>query len=234
MTNTSLSVKKYMKFLILSSFLASCSAKRAGLGDLGALQTGDLVFLDLNCGDICDAIEAVTLEQFGVAGPRLSHVGIVERIGSQVFVLESWPPQGVQATPLKDFLARVSGGANQRSGFYVGRLKPETRSAGETAVQKIRSQIGKPYDDHFVWTPQSFYCSELVTFGFASEGSNLLGQFDPIFMPRPMYFGKDRSKELKAWEDYYKKMNQEVPHQELGVSPLGIYLEGKRRLFVQD
>jgi hypothetical protein len=234
MTNTSLSVKKYLIFLILSSFLAACSAKRAGLDDFRALQTGDLVFLDLDCGDICDAIESVTLEQFSVNGPRLSHVGIVERIENEIFVLESWPPKGVQSTPLKDFLARVSGGLNQPSGVYLGKLRPEARSAGQSAIVRIRNQIGKPYDDRFVWTPKSFYCSELVTFGFASEGSRVLGQFDPLFMPRPMYFGESRSKALKTWEDYYQKMKEDVPHGELGVSPLGIYLEGKQRLFVKD
>lgn len=234
MTNTSLSVKKYLIFLILSSLLAACSTKRTGLDDFKALQSGDLLFLDLSCGDICDAIESVTLEQFAVDGPRLSHVGIVERIGNEIFVLESWPPKGVQSTPLRDFLSRVSGGLNQAAGVYVGRLKPEWRSTGQAAVTRIRTQIGKPYDDRFVWTPNSFYCSELVTFGFASEGSKLLGQFDPFFMPRPMYFGAAQSKALRTWEDYYETLKEDVPHQKLGVSPLGIYLEGKNRLFVKD
>jgi hypothetical protein len=234
MTNTSLSVKKYLIFLILSSFLAACSAKRTGLDDFRALQTGDLVFLDLNCGDICDAIESVTVEQFAVDGPRLSHVGIVERFGDEIFILESWPPKGVQSTALSDFLARVSGGLNQPSGVYLGKLKPEFRSAGQSAVARIRTQIGKPYDDRFVWTPKSFYCSELVTFGFASEGTSTLGQFDPLFMPRPMYFGRPQSQALKTWADYYQNLKEEVPHQKLGVSPLGIYLEGKNRLFVKD
>jgi len=40
------------------------------------LQPGDLLFQDLDCGPLCDAIEKVTT---GYQGANFSHVGIVAR-----------------------------------------------------------------------------------------------------------------------------------------------------------
>ncbi|MEZ4818920.1 MAG: hypothetical protein R3A45_03115 [Bdellovibrionota bacterium] len=40
------------------------------------LQNGDLIFLNLSCGELCDAIEDITLRQFKTNGPELSHVGM--------------------------------------------------------------------------------------------------------------------------------------------------------------
>ena len=234
MTNTTWPLKKHLKFLILGLISTACSLKQGPLDELSTLETGDLLFLDLDCGEICDAIETVTLEQFQVQGPRLSHVGIVERRPEGIFLWEAWPPKGVQLTPLKDFVSRSSGHLNQPSGVYVGRLRPEARSLGQTAVERIQKQRGKGYDNRFDWKTNEFYCSELVSFGFGGQGGSLLGQLDPLFMPRPMYFGASRSTSLKAWEKYYQDLKVDVPHQNLGVSPLGIYLEGKKKIFVTD
>jgi len=212
---------------LLATFcFASCAAhKNTYISQLPPLSTGDLIFLDLDCGDLCDSIENVTLEQFEVSGPRLSHLGIVEVIDGIPSVLEAWSKGGVREVTMESFLGRVNGALNSPEGFYVGRLKPEYRSMGQEAVKRIRVQLGKPYDDVFNWAHDRFYCSELVSFGFAGM---------EVFKPRPMFFGKRKSKELKRWESYYQDLGVPVPDRELGISPLGIYLEGQKRLFLKN
>lgn len=195
------------------------------MSQLPKLETGDLIFLDLDCGAICNAIENVTIEQFGVKGPRLSHLGIVSVEGKDVQILEAWPQVGVRQVDLESFLGRVNGALKSPEGFYLGRLKPEYRSMGIEAVKRIKTQLGKPYDDSFGWKSDRFYCSELVSFGFSGM---------EVFKPRPMFFGKRHSGDLKEWESYYQDLGMPVPQGELGISPLGIYLEGRKRLFLKD
>ena len=38
------------------------------------IKSGDLLFLDMDCGEFCDAVEKVT---FGVNGAKFSHIGLV-------------------------------------------------------------------------------------------------------------------------------------------------------------
>ncbi len=213
----------------IGSMAISCGLKRPlqpKTAGLPSLETGDLIFLDLDCGELCDAIETVTLEQFDVKGPRLSHVGIIEKVGNEVFVLEAWTRGGVQTVSLEHFLNRVSGGLNQANGFYLGRLKPAHRAIGVAAVDRIRKFLGWPYDDSFEWDPTRFYCSELVSIGFSSGGN--------FFRPLPMFFGSPQSASYSTWKSYYRDIGQPLPQASPGVSPLGIYLEGKRRLFVPE
>lgn len=50
------------------------------------LHPGDLLFQDLDCGPLCDAIEAVTE---GAGGRDFSHVGIVAAFGDTLAVVEA-------------------------------------------------------------------------------------------------------------------------------------------------
>src|SRR3989338_9004484 len=60
------------------------------------IETGDLIFLDWDCGPLCEAIKAVTNAQFETHGPHLSHVGIIEKdAAGKIFVLEALPRWGV-------------------------------------------------------------------------------------------------------------------------------------------
>lgn len=236
--NRSLSFLKSLLILTASlACLISCvpkAAYEAKIENLPPLQTGDLVFLDLDCGALCDAIESVTLEQFKVSGPRLSHIGVVEKINEDIFVLEAWPRGGVQTVSLETFLSRVRAGRNEEGGYYLGRLRPEYRSIGEAAVARIQTMLDRPYDDEFNWETDRFYCSELISFGFSQAGRPLLNKSQSLFSPVPMYFGKNDSPTHSTWEEYYRDLGKDIPAREPGLSPLGIYLEGKRRLFISE
>lgn len=192
------------------------------------LNSGDFVFLDLDCGEICDAIENVTLEQFKVSGPRLSHVGLIDRDSSgELFVLEAWPVGGVHRLKLSEFLGRVTGAENEPGGYYFGRVHPAFRSKAVKALNVVKAEIGKPYDNIFSLGSDSFYCSELVWFGWRKVKKDL-------FSLRPMFFGEPDSKDYETWKLYYEKLNLRVPSGDFGLSPLGIYLSAKKTVFTQN
>lgn len=203
------------------------SAETAVLDDI---HSGDLIFLDLDCGDICDAIEDATKEQFQVSGPRLSHVGVLEVIesesGREMYVYEAWPGGGVVRTPLIEVLKRVKAGENQENGFYIGRFKDEFRELAFSSLPKIQLLLKAAYDDVFLMDNGRYYCSELVYAGFPSSDHE-----SPVFRLHPMMFGSPGSKTRKTWEAYYSKLNQKIPDGELGLSPLSIYLEGREIFF---
>ncbi len=54
--------------------------------NLETLQEGDLLFQNLNCGELCDAIEAVTE---GVNGKDFSHCAMVVKINDSLKVVEA-------------------------------------------------------------------------------------------------------------------------------------------------
>lgn len=191
-------------------------------GALPAVDSGDLVFLDLDCGALCDAMADTTSEQFGVAGPRLSHVGIVEVDGGTPFVWEAWPGRGVTRVPLRVFLSRVQAGEGAPGGYYLGRLRDGSRRLGEEALSRVRRLSGLPYDGAFSWESPGMYCSKLISAAFGDPS---------LFSPRPMYFGREGSAARETWRAYFDARGMAIPDGQPGVSPLGLYLEGSRRLF---
>src|SRR5690606_14194498 len=65
-------------------------------------HTGDLLFQDMDCGALCDAIENVTP---AVNGKHFSHVGMVYVVQDSVWVIEAIG-KDVHLTPLAEFLNR--------------------------------------------------------------------------------------------------------------------------------
>jgi hypothetical protein len=66
----------HLKFLLVLLFLTSTlSAQKS---DYGALKNGDILFQDLDCGGLCDAIEQMT-QSYG--GRYFSHIGLVSKVG---------------------------------------------------------------------------------------------------------------------------------------------------------
>lgn len=188
------------------------------------LETGDLIFLDLDCGELCDAIETVTLEQFEVSEPRLSHMGVVLREDGQMNIIEAWPDGGVQKTPVTKFLARVKGGENQINGYYIGHFKNEFRDEAARAANAAKQFLGRSYDDEFLTTNDKYYCSELIAEAFNKADS-------PWFKYRGMYFGNSSSPAYSIWKKYFDEKKLPIPTNKLGISPLGIYLAGRAMYF---
>jgi hypothetical protein len=190
------------------------------------LQPGDLVFLDLDCGELCDAIEEVTEDQFGVLGPSLSHVGLVEeKRAGKILILEAWPADaagkgGIRRTTLGEFLSRGRP--------WLGRMPASRRALAMTAAKAAGALVGTPYDDEFLFDNGKLYCSELVYLAYRQANGG-----KEVFVPSPMRFGVLGSKARLTWQRYFNALGREVPEGKAGVSPLGLYLQIHRNRFSQ-
>jgi len=175
------------------------------------IESGDLLFQDLDCGPLCDAIEDVTQ---GVDGARLSHVGIafVDQ-QNQTFVIEAYGSQVVQ-TPIDIFLSRTKD-SNGNPKVIVGRIKDQYKDLINPALQCTKSLIGKPYDNIFKIDSNNFYCSELVFYSYMMANSG-----KPLFLLLPMTFKDVNSSQFNdAWVEYYKNLKHAIPEGEPGINP---------------
>lgn len=175
-------------------------------------KTGDLIFQDLDCGGLCDAIEDVTQ---GYKEYRFSHVGLVYEHNDSLFAIESIG-QGVKLTYLPVFL--------QRTNINVpARLKAEFQPLIAKAIEFSIAQLGKPYDDEFIYDNVKYYCSELLYDAFKYANNN-----EPFFELQPMTFKKPGTDSyFPVWEEYYGKLKMEIPEGELGCNPGGLSRSGK-------
>ncbi|MFH1018586.1 MAG: YiiX/YebB-like N1pC/P60 family cysteine hydrolase [Pseudomonadota bacterium] len=212
-------------FFLLIGFLAlaACVPQPPPGVAKPTVENADLIFLDLNCGDLCDAIADVTRRQFGVKGPALSHVGILSKEDGRWFVYEAW--EGVQRTPLETVLARVQKFPHADDRWRVGHVQGLSNEARERVIAAARTHLGAPYDEDFIRNNGKYYCSELVADSFAEA---LPGR--SFFSYRPMYYGAPKDPEDRAWKiwkGYFAKRHATVPAGQPGLSPLGIYLSGR-------
>lgn len=181
------------------------------------LQSGDLLFQNLDCGGMCDAIEAVTE---GYQGLDFSHVGIVEVRADSVFVIEAIGTE-VQRIPLARFSNR------NKNQIWVGRLKAAPADVGKRVVQYASAQLGKPYDAVFEMKPDRFYCSELV---YEAYRSAYRGK--AVFSLQPMTFKEPGKKTFfPVWEAYYRELGVEIPEGQPGINPGGISRSARLQLF---
>lgn len=170
------------------------------------IAAGDLLFQDLNCGPMCDAIAEVTE---GHDGHRFSHVAIaldekqaIEAIGKEVSVVR-----------ISDFLKR-SKDQSDRPKVAVGKLdlsKNEREKILRSAVEKLLT----PYDIYFDLGNDKLYCSELVYFTYEKGVPE-----KPIFKLNKMTFKKkNQDVFFPVWEKYFAKLNTPIPEGDLGINP---------------
>jgi hypothetical protein len=197
------------KFLLF--LLCWCSLASADVFDKFQLESGDLLFQDLNCGKFCDGINSVT---YGYNKSYVSHVAMVIVGGeSHPQVIEALS-DGVVTTPLKVFLNRSLDGDNQPR-VMVGRLKPQYYNLILPAINAARSELGKPYNSSFIpASGKSFYCSELIADSFQKVNHN-----QEFFHSYPMNFNDAHGKTLQLWYDYYRELNTPIPQGALGTNP---------------
>ena len=170
-------------------------------------EAGDLLFQDLDCGPLCDAIETVT---HGAKGADFSHVGVVSAaVGNEVWVTEA-VSAGVKRTPLSEFLSR-SRDANGLPKVVVGRLKPAYRGQIAASLRRLSGYLGRPYDAVYQLGDVSYYCAELVEEAFG------------LFPAQPMTFRDPASGQtFPAWADHYRALGVAVPEGMPGLNPGGL------------
>ena len=178
------------------------------------LEPGDLLFQDLDCGEMCDAIEKVTT---GYKSANFSHVGIASKNADGAIVVIEAVSTGVKVTDLQAFLNRSSDDAGKPK-VVVGRLKKRYRNLIAPAIEASLALKGKPYDKVFAIDNDAYYCSELVYEAFSkANGGN------PVFKLKPMTFNDPDTEELfSVWKDYYADLNAPVPQGRPGLNPGGI------------
>lgn len=180
------------------------------------LQTGDLIFQDLDCGPMCDAIEEVTQ---GYNGLHFSHVGLVSREGGRVYMIEA-VGAGVRRLPLDSFLQRTS------KPMYVGRINKQYASLAPGAVAFALQQFGKAYDDAFIYGNDKYYCSELIYDAFKHANHD-----QPFFTLEPMTFKQPGSDVYyPVWIDYYQALQQPIPEGAPGCNPGGLSRSDKLKI----
>ena len=184
--------------------------------DRQSLKNGDIIFQDLDCGPMCDAIEAVTN---GYEGLDFSHMGMVYLRNDSVLIIESIG-KGVILTPLDQFLKRT---ANKH---LVARLKPKYTSLIPQALGYSLLCMGMPYDDDFLYDNGKYYCSELIydAFKHANGGK-------PFFKLYPMTYKEPGTGNFyPVWENHFKKLQMDIPEGLPGCNPGGLSQSDKIRV----
>jgi hypothetical protein len=175
-----------------------------------APRNGDLLFQDMDCGPLCDAIEKVT---DGVGGLDFSHMGLVYVTENDAaFVIEAINGS-VLMTPLEQFVNR-SRDAKENPKVIVARVPDSLVDVSHRAVAIARSQLGMPYDDAFLPNNNRWYCSELVAFAFNKAAGKTL------FANAPMTFkDPETGMFMPAWVDYFRELDKRIPEGQPGCNP---------------
>lgn len=175
-------------------------------------QEGDLLFQDIDCGPLCDAIEEVTE---GIDGAKFSHIGLVINQSGEFYVLEAISA-GVVLTSLEDFLRR-SLDNNGNPKVIIGRLKKQFQYLVPDAIAYALNYEGAVYDTVFSMTNDAWYCSELIYQSFKSASKS------EFFELAPMTFKSSTTDStFYAWQQYYDAMGVKIPESEPGINPGGI------------
>jgi hypothetical protein len=177
------------------------------------LKQGDLLFQNLDCGPLCDAIEQVT---YGKDGLKFSHIGLVVIKQDSIYVIEAIG-KNVVLTPYKKFKSRTP------NPLYLGRLNEPYQPLIDSAIGFAMQQLGLPYDEPFLYNNNKYYCSELIYDAFKASNQNR-----PFFELEPMTFKQPNSTTFfKTWVDYYKTLGIAIPEGEPGINPAGISRSNK-------
>lgn len=175
-------------------------------------KEGDLFFQDIDCGPICDAIEAVTV---GIEGAKFSHIGLVINQGNELLVLEAISA-GVVLTPVDEFLQR-SFDKEGHPKVIVGRLKEPYRKYIPDAIDFATQFLGSAYDTVFSMTNDAWYCSELIYLSFKMASDSEFFELSPMTFKSP-----ETDSTFLAWQEYYDVMGVKIPEGEPGINPGGI------------
>lgn len=189
--------------LLIAFFISMCLYSQ----QIEKLKTGDLVFQKMNCGELCEAIHAVTE---GFQGNDFSHLGLIIVERDSVFVLEAAGSE-VRMVSFEIFAQ------NTYSPMYYGRLKKKYQNLIPQVVTFSKQQIGIPYDDDYLYDNGKYYCSELIYDAFKEAYGK------PFFELSPMTFKQPGNEEFfSAWAEYYQNLGVEIPEGAPGCNPGGI------------
>ncbi|MDR3079204.1 MAG: hypothetical protein LBU15_04180 [Rickettsiales bacterium] len=163
------------------------------------LCPGDLLFQVVMESDFDDAVARSAL-----ATEAVTHVGIF------------YPPDtvieandfGVVETNVCEFIKKADRNV-------LARVKD--RSIVQSALERAKSFLGRPYSNSFLPNSEGLYCSELVTESFLNaDGSR-------YFELRPMNFEPE-----SYWLEYFEALDLAIPEDVFGSHPQQILDQGGR------
>ena len=212
--------KKFIAILLLFA-LTNCTLKKPQ----EPLQEGDLLFQDLNCGALCDAIETVTQ---GIEGKKFSHCAMVVKQNDTLKIVEAIGGN-VQISTLHHFFAR-SGDTTAIKNITIARTNKMNQEQLAKASSFAVQQVGQPYDDEFIMNNGKWYCSELLY-----EAFKVANNQKEFFSLAPMTFKDPATKKyFPAWIDYYKELEKPIPEGQLGLNPGSISRSDKLTILKID
>lgn len=175
------------------------------------LHIGDLLFQDLQCGELCDGINSTT---YGVGHTVVSHVGMVVSVdGDQPQIIEAIN-QGVTVTPLDEFLLR-SEDTSGHPRVMAGRVDDQEKTLVPAAIKEAMKDLSAPYNATFSPHGPGFYCSQLIIQSFLQANHD-----NAVFATYPMNFKEEKSHTFpKAWVDYFAELQQSIPQGQPGSNP---------------
>lgn len=210
MLNTIPKMKSRIFYLIMPFYCCLLLYSCTGNYYTSEIREGDILFQNLDCGGLCDAIEAVTE---GVNGKDFSHCALVVRVNDSLKVIEAIGDK-VQLTSLQAFFTR-SGDTTIVKNITLGRLKDEYSQYIPKAVNFAIQQLGVPYDEEFLMNNNKWYCSELIYQSF-----KLANNQHDFFELQPMTFKEPATHNyFTVWIDYYNNLNKPIPEGEPGINP---------------
>lgn len=197
-----------MKLLFLFALLIS--VKGFSQDRAFNFRNGDLLFQDLDCGPLCDAIEAVTE---GAEGMDFSHLGMIFINDRQEVMVIEAIGTSVQLTPLVSFLNR-SMDLDGQPKVVVATVSDTLRPVAEKAVLLALKHLGEPYDNAFLPGNDKWYCSELIAASFNAAAGRVL------FPNAPMTFKDPVGKQFyPVWVEYYSELQMRIPEGVPGCNP---------------
>lgn len=171
-------------------------------------KEGDLIFQNLKCGPLCDAINEVT---YGYEGLNFNHMGMVIEHEGSLQVIEATSPE-VCITPLDQFLNKTT------EPMYLGRVLAKYEKLLPKAKEFALEQVSVPYDDNYLYANGKYYCSELIYDAFKSANKN-----KEFFRLHPMtYRSKYTGEYFPVWVQYFEKLDQVIPEGAIGCNPAGM------------
>lgn len=185
-------------------------------------QIGDLLFQDLDCGDFCDAVEAVTK---GAKGYDFSHMALVDHDPKRGWIVYEARSKGVVKSSYDEFLQR-SLDAKGHPKILVARLKSKWQPLIPQAIMWIKKRLGKLYDEVFDLQNDRYYCSEMIHLAFQAANQNA-----GLFKVEPMSFADPKTQQIfPVWQQYFAELGVPVPEGSPGLNPGGMSRSPKLKI----
>lgn len=173
-----------------------------------SLKTGDLLLVKKAQNKLSEMIIRGTKQTFLDRPLAYYHIGIVEKEGTDFFVLHATKDHGCIRQPLNQFISEEGLiDVYRKSSPLINPLK---------ILKRAKSMLEAPYNPSFRLDQPGYYCSDYVVNAFKDEN---------IFHLSPMVFGPNGSV-LPEWQQYYENLDLPVPNGQLGSSPNSLISQG--------